>query len=229
MTNLQGTAPSPWIPRLLLWTPVALGVLCALGVLGIGTVPLLTQLQLQERQHEEKKAQEERLPQLRVELRRVAVEQQRAEFQQQRLLQLIAGSGELVTFMAQLDREARRLGVELQLYEPTTLAAAPNPGAADPLQGQAKGTRERLDQQSAAAKAAAEAANADPLQRAGLRNTQLLLSAKGSYLSLLAFLRAIESLSLLVVQSNLTLTQAAPSPTVEMKMAVSLYSAKLRP
>lgn len=230
MTNLQASSPpNVLIPRLLLWLPAALGGVLALGVLGLGTLPLLSQLQLQERQQAEKKALEERLPQIRLGLRRVAIDQQRAEQRQQRLLQLIDGSGELVTFMAQLDREARRHGVELQLYEPTSAAGA-SPDSSDPLQAQAKGTRQKNQQQQAEASAAAAAAKADPLLGAGLRNTQLLLSARGSYLNLLAFLRAMESLGLLVVQSNLNLNQVAAgtgaSPLVEMKLSVSLYSTK---
>lgn len=228
MTNLQGTAPSPLIPRLLLWLPAGIGLLLAVAVLAVGSLPLLSQVQLQQRQHDEKKAQAERLPQLRADLRRAAHDQLRAQQQQQRLLQLIAGSGELVTFMAQVDREARRHGVELQLYEPTTAVAADNPAEADPLKAQDKGTRNKRKKRAAEADAAAAAAQVDPLLGAGLRNSQLLLSAKGSYPNLLAFLRAIESLSLLVVQSNLNLAEAQPSPVVELKLAVSLYSAKER-
>ena len=228
MTNLQGAAPNPLIPRLLLWLPAGVGLLLALAVLAIGSVPLFTQVQLQQRQHDDKTAQEQRLPQLRVDLARVVRDQQRAQQQQQRLLQLIAGSGELVTFMAQLDREARRHGVELQLYEPTAAVVADNPDEADPLKAQDKGTRKKRKKKAVEAESAKAASQGDPLLRAGLSNTQLLLSAKGNYPNLLAFLRALESLSLLVVQSNLNLAQAQPSPAVELKLAVSLYSDKDR-
>jgi type IV pilus assembly protein PilO len=43
-----------------------------------------------------------------------------------------------------------------------------------------------------------------------LSSTRLLLSARGTFPDLLAFLRSVESLSLLVVQSNLNLSQALP-------------------
>jgi len=248
MTNLQagagGGAPNPWIRRLLFWLPLGTGGLLGLLVLAIGAVPLLTQVQLQSRQQEEKTAIAERLPQLRLAQARTAAEQQAAEQQQQRLLALIAGSGDLITFMAQADREARRHGVDLQLYEPTTAQAAAAADGADALKGQGKGTRSKAEQDKQAKQEAEKRAQSDPLQKAGLQNTQLLLSASGSYPSLLAFLRAMERLSLLVVQSNLNLSQAdaaagtatapatAPATAtkrvgpVVLKMAVSLYSRK---
>ena len=223
MTNLQGNAANPWIARLLLWGPISAGGLLAILVLAIATVPLISQVQLQSRQQEEKRALEVRLPQLRAELERAAREQQRGEGQQRRLLELIAGSGDLVTFMAQADREARQHGVELQLYEPT-----------QPL---VEAKADKKDDSKT--KPEEEPANKDNLEQAGLSSHQLLISAKGSYPNLLAFLRALERLSLLVVQSSVSLTQSKPAkpiptkqqaqgsstPTPELKMAITLYSA----
>ena len=238
MTNLQGSAPNPLIPRLLLWVPAGVGGVLALLVLGLGTFPLISQLQIQGRQQQEKLAMEQRLPQMRSDLARLAQDQVLAEQQQQQLLTLIAGSGDLITFMAQADRAARRQGIELQLYEPT-VAAVVSDAEADPLKGQARGTRKKRDQEAAANDEAAAAANKDPLRKAGLSSTQLLLSAKGRYPNLLAFVRTLEALGLLVVQSNLSLSQgpaedtaaaAAPSqqpqpvPPVVLKLAIALYS-----
>lgn len=233
MTNLQGDGSNPLVPRLLFGLPVGLGALLALLALGLGAVPLFSQMQLEGRQLEEKRALEQRLPQIRAELAGLVGAQQRAERQQQQLLTLIAGSGELVTFMAQADRAAQRYRVQLQLVEPTP--ANPTVGAAevDPLKAQAKGSRAQAQQQAAAPPP-------DPLQKAGLSSTRLLLSARGSYPNLLAFLRSLESLGLLVVQSNLNLTQAPadkpstgrtqatgaapPARLVELKLALALYS-----
>ena len=237
MTNLQGSAPNPWIARLLLWVPAGFGGLLALGVLALGTVPLISQLQMQGRQHEEKLALEERLPEIRRDLARIASQQQRAASQQQRVLQLIAGSGDLATFMAQADREARRHGVELNLYEPDAAAAEAAAEAeakeADPLKPQDEGTRKKRKKKAKSRKQAEQAAKTNPLAEAGLSKTQLLLSAQGSYPNLLAFVRGLESLNLLVVQSNVTLSSdttgktdkgAAPAGPVQLKMTVTLYS-----
>ena len=194
------------IDRLLLWLPAGLGGLVALLVLGLGAAPLVSQLQLEGRQLEQKQALEQRLPQIRVALSRLVGEQQQAERQQQQVLTLIAGSGELVTFMAQVDRLAQRHRVQLQLFEPTSAQPEGAAEAADPLKAQAKGTRaeQQKNQQQATA------APPDPLQKAGLSSSRLLLSARGTFPQLLAFLRAVESQSLLVVQSNLNLNQALP-------------------
>ena len=241
MTNLQGNAPNPWIARLLLWLPTSAGALLAALVLALGTFPLMTQLQVQGRQEQEKLAQEQRLPELRSALLRIGEQQRLAESQQQRLLQLIAGSGDLVTFMAQADREARRTGVELQLYEPNNqaadAAAADAAQGADPLKAQDAGTREKLDKAAGDQKQAAGEANSDPMLKVGLKRNQLLLSARGSYVNLLQFVQALEKLSLLVVQSNLSLnaaevakdskiSTAASANSIELKMTVTLYSRK---
>ncbi|MEB3276798.1 MAG: hypothetical protein VKM92_07520 [Cyanobacteriota bacterium] len=238
MSNRQASAPDPLIPRLLLWVPVGVGAGLALLVLALGSIPLISQLQLQGRLLADKRAQEERLPQLRAELAQVAAQRLVAVRQQQQLITLIAGSGELVTFMALADREARRHGVTLQLFEPTTAQAVAAPETVDPLKGQAKGTREQLEKE---ASTKARLPN-DPLQKAGLRSTNLLLSAQGRYPNLLAFLRGLEALGLLVVQSNLQLSQghsqgspgaATPAQAtqqaqavapIELKLAIALYN-----
>ena len=194
------------VDRLLLWLPAGLGGLVAPLVLGLGAAPLFSQLQLEGRQLEQKQALEQRLPQIRVDLSRLVGEQLQAERQQQQVLTLIAGSGELVTFLAQVDRLAQRHRVQLQLFEPTNAQPDAPVGGADPLKAQAKGTRakqQQTEQQQIAAPP-------DPLQKAGLSGSRLLLSARGTFPDLLAFLRSIESLSLLVVQSNLNLNQALP-------------------
>jgi len=230
MTNLQGSAQNPWTGRLVLWGPIGVGGLLAALIMALGTVPLLTQVQLQSRQQEEKRAQEIRLPQIRADLNRVAIDQQRAETQQQRLLELIAGSGDLVTFMAQADREALRHGVELQLFEPTQAPGPSNSESADNKPAQKPQPADK-----------AALANADLLEQAGLSSHQLLLSAKGSYPELLAFVRALESLSLLVVQSNVSLDAQPQSSSngsrattgsthrPELKVAIKLYGRKGKP
>jgi len=140
--------------RLLLWLPAGLGGLVALLVLGLGAAPLVSQLQLEGRQLEQKQALEQRLPQIRVELSRLVGAQQQAERQQQQVLTLIAGSGELVTFLAQVDRLAQRHRVQLQLFEPTADQPAAATEGADPLKAQAKGTRAAAAEPAAGARAA---------------------------------------------------------------------------
>jgi type IV pilus assembly protein PilO len=145
------------------------------------------------------------------------------------LLQLIQGSGELTTFLAQLDREATRLGVQLELYEPVV---APPPVA----EAEAKTTAKKDNQPPPPPQS--------PLEAAGLKAQKILLTAKAPYPNLLAFLRATEKLSYLVSQSNLSLSAVelpklapsspapagAPAPVIapvgaqtELKLMLTLY------
>jgi type IV pilus assembly protein PilO len=108
------------------------------------------------------------------------------------VLQLIQGSGEFSTFLAQLDAEAARHGVQLDLYEPVA-APAPVP-AAEAKKGEQ-----------------APPPPASPMEAAGLKEQKMLLTARGSYPSLLAFMRATEKLSVLVSQTNLSLAVVDPA------------------
>jgi type IV pilus assembly protein PilO len=143
---------------------------------------------------------------------------------------LITGNGDLSTFLAMLDREAAATGVELTLFEPTQAAApaattAPN---APPPPAPAPGAP------GAAPAAQGKAAN-DPLALQGLTLRTLLVSAKGSFPSLLSFLRRLEALNVLVVQSDLNLSLPDDGPAdgatgtrttgpVVMKLTLGLYS-----
>ncbi len=80
------------------------------------------------------------------------------------------------------------------------------------------------------------------MEQAGLRERPLLLSARGTYPNLLAFLRRMELLEVLVEQKDLTLTVVPPekvggatpdglplrTPKVEVKLALTLWSKKPR-
>jgi len=135
-----------------------------------------------------------RIPLLRAQIAKTAQSQEAAVRKQQKVLQLIEGSGELVTFLAQLDREASRLGVQLDLYEP--VAALPPP-TSDGRKDAPKGDQPAAPLQP-------------PLEAAGLKAQKVLLTARGPYPNVLAFLRATEKLTVLVSQSNLSLTAVEP-------------------
>jgi type IV pilus assembly protein PilO len=168
---------------------------------------------------------------LRDQLAKSGQEIERNERRQRNLLRLIEGSGELSTFLAQLDLEASRHGVQLELFEPTTLVASTPAAAEPPARGRANAT---------APAAEPAAAPKDPLEAAGLEAQRVLLSARGRYPDLLAYMRSVEQLSLLVVPSDFALelievardTTAAPAaadapkPRIpEMKLALTYYRA----
>jgi type IV pilus assembly protein PilO len=214
MTNLQAGAlaggsikPQFTRERVLIGAPILVGGLAALGVLVVATWPAWLKLQQSEQQWRSLQDQAVQLPLLRSQLQQTEARQAKAEISQARILNLIAGSGDISTFMAQLGAEAIRSGVQLDSYEPvepTAPAASAPPPAAPPPAGAAKtGTP------------VPAAAPEDPLCRRSLnlRPTSRLISAKAPTPQLLNFLRRLERLSLLVVQRDLSLKRPiAPVP-----------------
>ena len=211
MTNLQaGQARGFKRDWLLLGIPAVVGVLLSLGLGAALLWPAWQRLQSDQRELEQLAEQRRRLPLLRAQLLKLTGNVQQAEQRRRQILGLISGSGEINTFMAQLSAEAQRTGVALDGYEPiTTAAPAAKP---KPVTGKDKDKT--------------PAPPADPLLAPGLQKTSLLLTARGSGPQLLAFLRALEKLSLLVVQSDLSLkheASEAASNATELRVNLSLY------
>ena len=198
MTNLQAPAGeepalagSRLSPRQLLLLPLALGGVVALALLGGWVIPQLQKLNEANQRQAQKQATAAGIPLLREQLDQTITATQRAELQQARLLALIAGSGDLATFLTQVDRQAQRHGVQLDVLQPAKPKGAPGePAPPTP---------------------AAPAEPPDPLAGAGLQATQMQLKAVGTYPNLLGFIRAMERLSLLVRQSGFTLQQVGPT------------------
>jgi len=219
MTNPQAPASeepalagSRLSPRQLLLLPLALGGVVALALLGGWVIPQLQKLNEANQRQAQKQATAAGIPLLRQQLDQTITATQRAELQQARLLALIAGSGDLATFLTQVDRQAQRHGVQLDVLQPAKPKGVPG----EPT-------------------SAAPAEPPDPLAGAGLQATQMQLKAVGAYPNLLGFIRAMERLSLLVRQSGFTLQQVgptagqapaaapAPAPTA-MTFTLTLYS-----
>jgi len=231
MTNFQG-ATNARVTReqVLLWSPVLLGVLLAAAAGGLLLWPALQQLQRDQQQLADLKEQEARMPLLRLQLSKQRENLDLAQQKERKILQLIAGSGDISTFMAQLGQEARRSGVQLDSYEPVTTVAAPAPAApAPPPAGQPPAPPPAQPDPNQP-----PPPPADPLLAPGLQKTTLLITARGSGTQLQDFLRRIERLSLLVVQSDLVLKHEAtaagangkPSPAgiTTLKLNLALYS-----
>lgn len=233
MTNLQQNAPT-LSPRKvqLIWfgVPVVglslVSLLFAIAVL----MPLWQTLQRDSQRLRELEALQAEVSLMRQQLRAQDIQEERALQQKDKLFRLIAGSGDLSTMLAVLDREAKASGVRLQLFEPQT---APPPKPAQPANPPAG------DKPPAAA--------TNPLEQAGLQPQTMLISVRGTYPQLLSFLQRLEALSVLVIQSNLQLESAAatgtpetPLPTpaaasankpaeITMKLSLTLYGQPARP
>lgn len=198
--------------QVLLGAPVLLGVLLAAGLGGVAVLPRWQQLQADQQELLVLEEQRERLPLLRRQLDSLEQQRQQADRRNAEILGLIAGSGELATFLAQLSEQAAQTGVQLDGYEPVQAVAPPV----------SKGKSKKAEDQ----------APSDPLLAPGLKKTAVLLSARGSGPQLLDFLRRLERLSLLVVQSDLSLKSGSSKdkdgrlvvePT-ELRLNLGLYA-----
>jgi type IV pilus assembly protein PilO len=198
MTNLQQAANPQqqlWQQRLLLGVPALVGGLLAAAVVGAGAVPQWMRLQADSQELQRLQDLQRQLPLLRAQLDRTRLDQQQAELRQRRILELIQGSGEFATFLAQLDREAARHRVQLDLFEPVAAA----PAAAEPAR---KAGAKPDDKAPPPPK--------PPLEAAGLQAESMLVRARGRYPELLSFMRAVEALSVLVVSSDFALVRIEP-------------------
>jgi type IV pilus assembly protein PilO len=227
MTNLQAQEPKTWLELVLtrervLWAvPALVGGLAALGTGLFLVLPSWNKLQEDQAQLTRLTELAQSVPQLRRKIERAERRQSEAQLLQSKLLSLIAGSGDISTFMAQIGVEASRSGVHLDSYEPNQ-TGVPGQQGARPVQPAA----------APAAKKAPEVP--DPLLAPGLQKTSLLITAHGPAPNLLSFLRRLEALSLLVVQSDLSLKQAvgaAPAGSsagsqgsTTLKLNLSVYS-----
>ena len=195
MTNLQDVASpnaTKLQQRLLLGVPIGIGAVVTALIIGFGVVPQWLRLQTSSERLAQLEELKSRIPLLRAQIVKTAEAQSAAERKQLQVLQLIQGSGEFATFLAQLDAEAARHGVQLDLYEPVA-APAPVP-AVEAKKGEQ-----------------APPPPASAMEAAGLKEQKVLLTARGSYPSLLAFMRATEKLSVLVSQSNMSLAFVDPA------------------
>jgi len=222
MTNFNG-APSGVLTRerVLRWAPVLVGGTVAVLAGVVLLIPAWQRLQQVAQKLQDLQAQQKQLPLLRRQLSTISERRTQAALRQRRILELIQGSGEWRTFLAQLNLEARASGVQLVGYEPIQAPAAPpQAGAGTPAAPQAPAAPP-----GAAAPAAGAAANPgdppppppDPLEGPGLRKSSLLLRARGKGLQLQQFLRRLERLGLLLVQSDLSIKLEPSEPAVAGK------------
>ena len=186
--------------QVLLGAPVLLGVLLAAGLGGVAVLPIWQQLQADQQELLVLEEQRERLPLLRRQLDSLEQQRQQADRRNAEILGLIAGSGDLATFLAQLSEQAAQSGVQLDGYEPVQAVAPPV----------SKSKNKKAEDQ----------APSDPLLAPGLKKTSVLLTARGSGPQLLDFLRRLERLSLLVVQNDLSLKRGSSSKDKDGRVVV---------
>ena len=197
MTNLSPDRPA-WRQRItrervLVAAPALLGLLMASGVFAAVGLPALDRLDQQRQRISGLESKRDTLPLLEAQLKQSDKALNEATQQQALLVDLLAGRGQIQTFLAQLSRISAVSGVAINLYEPVPESSPPaiNRG----------GSRDQNKKGSDSG-----TANKDPLQALGYQKSSVLLQVEGPYQGLLQFLRGMEQLELLVQPSDLELT-----------------------
>ena len=197
MTNLSPDRPA-WRhritrERLLVAGPAVFGLVLAAGLFAAMGWSALQRVDQQRQRIAELESKRDTLPRLEAQLKQSDQALKEVAQQQTLLVDLLAGRGQIQTFLAQLSRISAASGVVINLYEPVP---ASSPAASN--------RRGSSDQQSKGAKSGA--ASQDPLQALGYEKSSVLLQVEGPSQKLLQFLRGMEELELLVQPSDLELT-----------------------
>ena len=178
---------------MLVAAPALLGLVMAGGVFAAVGWPALDRLDQQRQRIAELKSKRESLPLLEAQLKQSDKALSEATQQQDLLVDLVAGRGQVQTFLAQLSRISADSGVVINRYEPVPASTS-----------EVSNPRDARDQQRKGSDSAA--ASQDPLQALGYEKSSVLLQVEGAYQGLLQFLRRMEQLELLVQPSDLELT-----------------------
>ena len=223
MTNLSPGPSQRRITRdlILVSVPLLLGGVVSAGLWWWQLRPVQQRVEALEVRRDDLTAQQRRLPALHRRVEEARKEQARAEQQQAVLLDLIAGSDRVQTFLAMLDQLARTTGVAIQRFEPLSVTRPPSPATA---QAGNKGKRSKPPP-----------APSDPFLRLGYRKTFVALNLSGTYAAVQLFLQQMESLELVVEGSELRLqgaTEASddddrPLNTIELAFRLSFYDREL--
>lgn len=204
--------------RLVLLLPITAGAALLLLVVMIGYPPLLLQWQQRREAISALLAQEAALPLLRGQIVASELQLQGKQQQQERLLTLVAGTGQLRTWLASLNDIAAATGVSVSFVEPGAVEVFVPPPP--PAEGQ-----------PADAAPVQAATSADPLLAPNLEKRSAQITLKGSYMALRGFLQQLEALQVVAIASELDLRAGAPSQpqpgqpalTPELKLKLSAY------
>ena len=243
MTNLQqagekrgGDLAPATLKRLWLWTPIVAGGGVGLLLLLALALPLGLEIFRQLERLKELEQYRQEIEVLQLQAAQIQTDRIRAQRQKKQLIQLVTGKGDVATFLATLDLEARETGVQLQLYEPVP-ESPPRPPGTPPPPPAAPAKPLAPGQPPGAATPAPPPP--DVMAQSGLVEKPVILTVSGTYPKVLAFLRRMELLDVLLEQKDLVLTVAESQPNrlntnqselpprvplVEIKLTLTLWS-----
>ena len=224
MTNFSGIGRQgfwSWLTpeRAVLVVPVFAGLGLSMALLSVGVTPLTMRVREQSEVVEQLTNKAEFLPVLRQQL--AVLQQGQAERDQQldRLLELVAGTSDLQTFLAGLNDSARAHNVEITTTKPGPVERFK---ASTPAQGEIA--------PPAAGGGASQEAVGDPLLNRGLEKRSAALTVKGPFQKVLAFLQSLERLETFVVISEMKVQEQSrqkegggDQAEVSMDLTLSAY------
>lgn len=225
MTNFSGIGRQgvwSWLTpeRAVLVVPVLAGLGLSMALLSAGVTPLTIRVRDQNEVVEQLTTKAEFVPVLLQQLAAVKREQVERDQQLDRLLELVAGTSELQTFLAGLNDLARVHAVAITTTKPGAIERfkAPMP----PSSGQ--------EAPPAAGGGGSQAAGDDPLLNRGLEKRSASLTVKGPFQQVLAFLQSLEHLEVFVVISEMNVREqnrqtqdGIDKPEVVMDLTLSAY------
>jgi len=196
--------------RAVLAVPILAGVGLAVVLASLVITPLTVQLRNKQETVNILQGKSDALPQLIQSLAQRSQDQSYVTAQKQRLLDLIAGTTELETFLAELNDLALQHRVTLSSTAPGKVELPP------PLQV--------LDDATAAplAEGVDAPASSDPLLIQGLEKRTATLNVEGSFIQVLAFLQSLEQLEVFVITNDLALVSARGASENETLVRLSL-------
>ena len=214
MTNFQpaSTAPKRWITpeRAVLVLPILAGSAVAVLLGLVAFSPLIVQLNQRRSALQEMERKLDELPLLRQQLQSLLDRQQTLESQQVRLLTLVAGTSELKTWLAQLNRLAIIKGVSILQVDPQPVEVyIPQPPPAEA--GEAALTAPPI--------------TVDPLLAPNLEKRSAIVTLQAPFPRLVDFLQQMELLQVIVLASDLELDMVPPksnSKRLETKLKLKL-------
>ncbi|KZR71029.1 hypothetical protein PMIT1318_02171 [Prochlorococcus marinus str. MIT 1318] len=197
MTNFQvveRSKPHLITPeRAVLLIPIIAGAMVGVVLLLFGLIPLLVQVQEKRDVLQGMERKKSELPILRQQLAALSKKKAKSMAQQERLLNLVAGTTQLHTFLAQLNQFAVEQGVSIVKVEPQAIER-PAPKPASP-------PADTADDDATAPPLPPE----DPLLVQKLEKRSALLTVQGPFRRIVAFLQQMEQLQVIVIASDLEL------------------------
>ena len=212
MTNFQGTRSAGslrWITpeRALQTIPAVLGAAVAVLMIAFAARPIWESTRVRQEDVNTLLIKANALPVVRQDLANQLRERELLREQESRLLQLLAGTQDLGTFLAELNALAKRNQVTILSAEPGEVEkfVAPVEQTPDGMESPASSA----PQSPASDTTQGDPSTADPLLKEGFEKRSADLSVQGLFPNVVAFLQDLESLQVFVITSDLNLSAAS--------------------